>query len=441
MFTTKRLILVASAMAILAAPAQATPVGGWSAPVWLSDGGQHAWTPEAAYGENGTGVLAWGRYTGSDYVLQAVTRSAAGTLGQVQDVGDSSTMPIDEPAVAVDRLGNALIAWNRFNGFESQVEAVTLSAAGELGEVETLSRAGQSASEPQLAVNASGDGVVAWTRYDGSHTLLEARTMSTSGDVGGLEIISDDEQDARNADVGIDGEGDAFLVWERTDSQEVLILARTLLADGSLHVERTLSNPGFSASWPEVAVNARGDAAFTWTRSDGSYYRVQGVVDLASAPIGNIHWFSAGGQSAEDATTAIDSTGDGTFAWTRWDGDTWRIQSIRLPASDVPGVRTTHSDDGGNASDPSLAMDPDGNAAIAWDRWDGAISRTQVVRLSTTGAAGAVSTRSAAGEDTDQAQLAIGPDARLLLTWEAFDGAYWRIKYSHGVPVKVIDTR
>ena len=437
MFTTKRLIGAAMALslAIFAAPAKATTLYGWSPPVWLSNTGQHAWTPEVAYADNGNAVFAWGRYTGSDYVAQAVTRSANGTLGQVRRIADPATMPIYRPHVGVDRLGNSLLAWTRYDGADSRVQARTLSAAGELGDIETLSNAGHSATEPEIAVNGDGAGVVTWTRYDGSHTLVEARSMSTAGDVGGLETVSDDNQDATNADIGIDADGDTVFVWQRSDPADDLILTRTLDADGTLDAVRTLSAAGGFADEPQVKVNEAGDAAYTWTRWDGANHRIQGRVDLG--PLGSIMTLSASGESASNARSAIDATGNAMFAWSRReDGTDWRIQSVRVPAgpTGVPGVVETHSDAGQPAAHPQLAIEPGGTAALAWTRWDGAISRVQVRRLPAVGNPSAVNTPSAAGEDTSDPHIAVRSGGKILLTWTGFDGSDWRIKYSYGAP-------
>ena len=253
--------------------------------------------------------------------------------------------------------------------------------------------------------------------------------------IGDLELVSDDLQDAREADVGIDGVGNAVFVWARYDPADDLILARTLRANGSLEAGRTLSVLGASAEGPEVAVNEVGDAAFAWTRWDGMRDRVQGLVDLASSLPGSSQWLSAAGQAASDARAVIDGAGNAMFAWERWDGSDWRIQSARLPAGGVLDPVETHSAAGESASDPQLAIETGGTAALAWSRWDGAIHRVQVRRLPAGGIAGAVSTRSAAGAEAGAPAAAIRPGGWILLAWQGFDSNDNRIEYSVGSPL------
>ena len=332
-----------------------------------------------AYSADGSAVIAWGRYDGARYVAQAVIRNADGTLGSIRTLA-TSDQPLGGPKAAIDADGNALLAWTRWDGTDFRVQARTLPPVGALGLTQSLSNAGQDASAPELAVNQDGHGVIAWTRFDGNNYRVEGRTMATTNiaGVGDPELVSDDLQDAREADVGINGDGDAVFVWERYDSADTLIMSRTLRENGSLDAVQTLSVLGASTQDPDIAVNEAGDAAFAWTRWDGQRDRVGGLVDLASSLPGSSQWLSAVGQTAVDARAAIDETGDAIFAWKRWDGDDWRIQSARLPAGGVLDAAETHSADGEGASDPELAIETGGTAAIAWSRWDGAVHRVQV---------------------------------------------------------------
>ncbi len=426
-------------LALAAASAPAATQYAWTSPVQLSAAGQHAWTPDVAYSPNGSAVIAWGRYDGAQYIAQAVIRNANGTLGPVQTIATPSSQVLGGPNVGIDAQGNALLAWTRWDGNDFRVQARTLSAAGVLGLPATLSNPGQDASTPELAVNRGGDGVVTWTRYDGDHYQLEARTMSTTGQRGGLEMISDDLQeyaedmDVRDPDVGIDGAGNATFVFERYDLGINVIITRTLAEDGTLGAGQSLSYYDGAES-PQVAVNESGDVAFAWTHwDDGMPDRIQGRVDLASAPLDGVKYLSDSGQSASNPQVAIDGAGNSMFAWERWDGDDWRIQSVRMLAGGDPATVETHSADGESASDPRLAIETGGTAALIWKRWDGAVHRVQVRRLPASGIASTVNTRSAAGAEAGAPDVDVRTGGKVLATWEHFD-INVRIEYSAGAP-------
>src|SRR4051812_50039419 len=56
-------VAAALSLAVSAAPAPAAMTFGWSAPVRLSAAGQSAWTPDVAYGGNGSAGLTRARHT------------------------------------------------------------------------------------------------------------------------------------------------------------------------------------------------------------------------------------------------------------------------------------------------------------------------------------------------------------------------------------------
>ena len=57
-----------------------------------------------------------------------------------------------------------------------------------------------------------------------------------------------------------------------------MIQARERTAAGALFAVQTLSDAGQSASFPQVAVGAAGDAASVWLRSDGTNDRIQAAI-------------------------------------------------------------------------------------------------------------------------------------------------------------------
>ena len=128
-------------------------------------------------------MIAWGRYDGAQYVAQAVIRNADGTLGSIRTLA-TSDQPLGGPKAGIDADGNALLAWTRWDGTDFRVQARTLPPVGPLGLTQSLSNAGQDASAPELAVNQDGHGVIAWTRSDGNDYRVEGRTMATTNIVG-----------------------------------------------------------------------------------------------------------------------------------------------------------------------------------------------------------------------------------------------------------------
>jgi hypothetical protein len=174
----------AVSLALAAPPAPAATPYGWTPTIQLSAAGHPAWDADVAYSANGSAVIAWGRYDGAHYVAQAVIRNADGTLGSIRTLA-TSDQPLGGPKAGIDADGNALLAWARWDGNDFRVQARTLPPVGALGLTQSLSNAGQDASAPELAVNQNGRGVIAWTRSDGNDYRVEGRTMATTNIAGG----------------------------------------------------------------------------------------------------------------------------------------------------------------------------------------------------------------------------------------------------------------
>src|SRR5262245_40947562 len=97
------------------------------------------------------------------------------------------------------------------------IAAIADPARAAFGAPVTVSVAGRDADNAQVAVNAAGNGVVAWRRYDGAHWRAQARTVSATGSLGVIQTLSDAGQDAGAVHVAVDATGAGRVVWQRFD--------------------------------------------------------------------------------------------------------------------------------------------------------------------------------------------------------------------------------
>ncbi len=117
-------------------------------------------TRAAAIGDDGTAIVVWEERDGS---IQAAVRRSHGRFGRPQRISRSLRGMFSIPSVAVDRSGNALVAWTR--SFRSgatpidQVQVVTYRAGRAFGAPVALG----SGIGARVALNARGDAVVSWT--------------------------------------------------------------------------------------------------------------------------------------------------------------------------------------------------------------------------------------------------------------------------------------
>jgi hypothetical protein len=152
------------------------PAGGNFGPTQdISSAALNAGAAQLAVDPAGNAIFVWGTFGATDRV-QARLRSAGGGLGPVENVS-APGVDSESPQVAVDAVGNAVAVWVRNDGTNDRVEAGFRPAGGSFEPAQTLSTAGQDADEPQVAMDPAGNALVVWHRFDGSFDRVQARFM------------------------------------------------------------------------------------------------------------------------------------------------------------------------------------------------------------------------------------------------------------------------
>jgi hypothetical protein len=103
-----------------------------------------------------------------------------------------------------------------------------------------LSAPGQDARQPKTAIDADGDALIVWYRSDGTRFRVQARFLSSTGVSGPTQTLSKATVSAVDPELVMEQDGDALIVW----SSNVLparIQARTRAASGTLGPIKTLS--------------------------------------------------------------------------------------------------------------------------------------------------------------------------------------------------------
>ena len=118
--------------------------------------------------------------------------------------------------------------------------------------------------------------------------------------------ISDPGQGASNPQLAIDPSGNILAVWQRSDGTNLRIQAAYKPSAGAFATPVTVSDPGFDAFKPAVDVDSTGKAIVVWSRFDGTNIRVQGTTRTAGSggTFANEVTLSAPGQDANDPVTA-----------------------------------------------------------------------------------------------------------------------------------------
>jgi len=177
--------------------------------------------PSVATNPRGEFVVAWDTYLGSSILAQRFNSdgSLRGTPVYIGGPGQSGK-PSRRPAVAVDRSGAFVVAWEAPAGSTSGYDIVArgVTAAGALAgpqfNVSGLQAGDQTGSA--ISMDLSGAFVVGWTRATGSSsTGISAQRFNLNGGLMGPEINvgNGNAQADRRPAIGMDADGDFVVAW------------------------------------------------------------------------------------------------------------------------------------------------------------------------------------------------------------------------------------
>ncbi len=343
----------------------------------LTGSGQNAFDPEVAVAPSGEATVVCKRFDGSHYLVLVRRVAPGGTAEAPSQRLSEAGRDAVEPLVAVAADGSALAVWSRFvEGTESVVQARRIEPDGTLATPVDLSAAGGSAVQPQVGLGPSGGATVAWERFDGSSWVVQGRHLSPAGAPEGAAFaLSAAGRSAAEPELAVDGAGVATAVWERYDGSNFVIQARRVGAAGPLGSGAVqLSTGGRDAADPQLAISPDGDATVLWSRTDGAHWIVQRRDLAADGTLGSTANLSAAGRGAGDAVPAWGADGTLAMVWKRFDGagDVVEAKTVPRPGlppppppppSGTPGAPESSGGSGGG-SGPAATSLPDNTFAI-----------------------------------------------------------------------------
>lgn len=176
-----------------------------------------------------------------------------------------------------------------------------------------------------------------------------------------------------NSQIGIDYAGNAIAIWEIQDGCQTVVQAATLPIGGSWSNPIDVSIPGLSIPFnpqsPQIAIDPAGNAVAVWTRSDDW----STIVQAATLPFGSNVWIptydlSLSGGDARDPQVAVNAEGNAVAVWTRTNGDGFNvIQGATLTYGSTVWVPTEDlSNCAFNSFSSQIAVDTAGNAVAVW---------------------------------------------------------------------------
>ena len=266
------------------------PAAGTFVPVQtISDGSQWSYYAEIGMSAGGNALVTFSQSPDASIaasVMHVVTRPPAGPW--------SSPLPISaagvyESELAVNAVGDAVGAWSRVDGANvTRVEATVRPAGSSWGSALPVSpgrSGGAYVQTPQVAVGPNGLAVVAWMAFNGTNTIIDAaaRGPGAASAWGPGLPLSAAGVNASNPDVAVSGAGTAVAVWTRGGS----VQSATRSAAGAWSSAVPISASDSPVYYPDVVADGRGNAVGIWNGSDGANIHVRAAGLDASGPAFN----------------------------------------------------------------------------------------------------------------------------------------------------------
>ena len=243
------------------------------------------------------------------------------------------------------------------------VATPSAAAPGWISEVSTLTSR-LSAGQYEVVLAPDGTALATWVEETGTNFLLVS-SHRPRGDTWTAAVQVDAASGTQDAEpsMAVDGQGHVVAAWRDFLPGRSGSVIRTATFDGaSWSPSRDLSPTTTHAFEPDVATNARGDAAVIWTQNVGS---------LGSRAVGAAYRASGGqGWATSDVTTnpgankasaAVNASGLAIVVWIQ-NGQV--VTADRTPAAgewSATRVLSTNS-----SQDPQVIVDADGHTTAAW---------------------------------------------------------------------------
>jgi hypothetical protein len=365
---------------------------------------------QLASNETGAGALIEQVLTQRTRSLYASLRTPSGAFGPLRPISAPYYYFADQQ-VAVDDAGGAVAIWSRIHSGgtpDPRVLAASRRPGGRFGRPRLLARDADY-EPPLLAVNARGDAIVVWRRFErpSQYSFRPAgggfsRPITIPGATGADAIALDDD-------------GGAFLVWS---SPKEDVEAAYRAPGGSFGAPQpVVGPPPGQVSRPGIATDREGDMLLVWHEGDA----LRGAERHAHAASFEAPFVVATGLNANDAViaSAVAPSGQAAVAYGRMPLKLTTQQAgiWTLPQQLPVGLQTEGF---------RLAMNRRGDAALTWASDDRAVHATYRPAGAAFGAQRKLSRPRpfAPGGYFVSPGLAIDGAGRATVTWEESDGRH-----------------
>ena len=295
--------------------------------------------------------------------------SAAPGWSRPANVSKPEKVVVDTLSVIAGYQGNAIALWQVYGGEDGVVRSAVRRAGGSWSAPHKLFDDVSDIYASQIAVDPVGNVTAVWDRPEGRTFVVQSATRPPGGSWSAPVNIS--KAGAGSAQIAVDPQGEATAVWllEREGGNRSVVQSATRPPGGSWSAPVNLSPMKQDAWSPQVVLDPQGGATAVWEEEK------RGEIQSATRPPRG-SWsasvnLSTAGDWAREPQVAVDSQGNATAVWEGHNPQGILIQSASRPAGGSWSAPINLSKPGRNTQEAQIAVGPQGDATAIWARSNG----------------------------------------------------------------------
>ena len=273
--------------------------------------------------------------------------------------------------------------------------------------------------------------------------LVYCTTVIDDGKVWSPAERIDEQSDAFALQVALDASGTATVVSDSATLAAGAIFSRHSTPGGGWDAVAQIDPNEEDAHFPSLAVDPNGNAAVAWIQKGAARLSIwSNRYTTGSGWAAAVRLDTEDAGDATDPHVAIDPDGSVVAVWHQSGGELENIWASRSTPGDGWGTaELIENNDDGHAGDPRVAVDPEGNAIAVWHQSDGARANIWANRY--TPGDGWGTARRIEINDRGEARLprlAMDLDGNAVVVWHQSDGTRFDIWSTRFTPADGWDT-
>ncbi len=352
------------------------PSTGWSGKQLVQNGdilwGEY---PQASINSSGKVAVIWIE-VGSVWVNTLDPKTGWGKATRFASTDKTQSTV---PQVAIDAKGNAVTVWQQNTNGQSNIWTNRYSAGSGWGKPALLetSNTGR-AYNPQVASDSDGSTIVVWQQDDGSTPNIYANQYAVGKGWAGPRLIEDNAA-SKDPQIAFGRDGNAVAVWNGQAGGQNGVFANIYSKDSGWGSATMLSksDPAIGVEFPQIAIGANGTAMAVWSQYGGNADEPFNIYSIyASSWSPDAGWASPEVIDGDNVSTAqfpqvaIDAKGNALAVWRQYISGDNRIRGNRFVAGVGWGkAELLEAQHTGGSDHPQIAMDDKGNGVAVWRQY------------------------------------------------------------------------